>query len=274
MKKRPVIITCALVGAELSRKDTPYLPMQPHEIIRSGLEAGEAGASILHIHVRDEKGLPSLDPKILKQVAFGIRAHNPNLILQVSTGGSVKDSFQQRKKVLLSQFDMASLSMGTTNFANDIFLNPRPFIQDLANKMSMQNILPELEIFNLAMLEEALHFRKRNIITDKAPFGFVLGVPGALSASFENLTLLHSRLPAKALWTCTCIGKRQFPMIKEIVHMGGNLRLGMEDNIYLSKGKLAFSNAQLVQKAVRIINSEKYEVAHPKMARKILGLPS
>src|SRR3990167_5988699 len=209
----PLMITAALVGAELTREKQPYLPLTPEEIIQSGIETHQAGASILHLHVRDEKGNPTCDEKVFRKVIEGIRkVVNP--IIQVSTGGAIGDSEEDRFRPLESNPDMASLNTGSLNFGNEVFLNPLPFIEKLAEKMINKKIRPEIEIFDVAMLETALDLMKKGKISSNAHFQFVLGVPGALAATERNLKFLMEGLPPKAHWTVSAIGRFQFPMME------------------------------------------------------------
>jgi len=265
-------ITAALVGAELTREHTPYLPLTPEEIAQSGIAAVAAGASLLHLHVRDVQGKPTLDPKVISQVMGLIRKNCSEVILQVSTGGAVGDPYETRMGVLTCQPEMASLTTGTTNFGDEVFLNPRPFVEKLAGLMRDKNIKPELEIFDLSMMEEGLRLVEKALVKKPAHFQFVLGVPGALQATKENLNLLLSRLPQEATWSVAAVGRHQFPMVELAIQKGGHVRVGMEDNIYLAKGVLAKSNAELVEKAASLIKKQGFKIATPKEARKVLNL--
>ncbi|MBI2336473.1 MAG: 3-keto-5-aminohexanoate cleavage protein [Deltaproteobacteria bacterium] len=261
-----------LVGAELTREHTPYLPLTPEEIAQSGIAAVAAGASLLHLHVRDAQGKPTLDSQVISRVMELIRKDCPEVILQVSTGGAVGDPYETRMGVLVCKPEMASLTTGTTNFGDEVFLNPRPFVEKLAGLMRDKNIKPELEIFDLSMMEEGLRLIEKDWVKEPAHFQFVLGVPGALQAASENLNLLLSRLPKKATWSVAAVGRHQFPMVELAIQKGGHVRVGMEDNIYLEKGVLAKSNAELVEKAAMIIKQQGFVVAKPDQAREILSL--
>ena len=222
--------------------------------------------------MRDAQGKPTLDPKVISQVMGLIRKNCPEVILQVSTGGAVGDPYETRMGVLTCQPEMASLTTGTTNFGDEVFLNPRPFVEKLAGLMRDKNIKPELEIFDLSMMEEGLRLIEKALVKEPAHFQFVLGVPGALPATSENLNLLFFRLPKKATWSVAAVGRHQFPMVELAVQKGGHVRVGMEDNIYLAKGVLAKSNAELVEKTAKIIKQQGFKIATPKEARKVLNL--
>ncbi len=265
----PLIVTCALVGAELTRKNQPYLPLSTDEISQSGIEAVRAGASMLHLHVRDQKGNPTCEVKVFKEVIQKIR-NEVRPILQVSTGAAIGDSEADRLSVLEAGAEMASLSTGSINFGKDVFLNPVPFIETLAQKMLEKNIKPEIEVFDVSMLEMGLSLVEKGLIKSPPHFQFVLGVPGALAASERNLKFLTEGLPPDATWSVAAIGRYQFPMMELAIQWGGHCRVGFEDNIYLEKGILAKSNAELVTKVVSLAEKYKRPIATVDQAREIL----
>ncbi len=267
----PLMITAALVGAELSRKEQPYLPLSPEEIAAQGLEAVEAGASILHLHVRNPEGKPTCNEKIFKETIALIRQKS-NAIIQVSTGGAIGDSEEDRFRPLLANPDMASLSTGSINFGKEVFLNPLPFVEKLASEILKQNIKPEIEVFDLSMLETGIQLIEKGLVLKPAHFQFVLGVPGALGATEKNLKFLVDSLPSDATWSLSAIGRHQFPMMEFAIQWGGHARVGFEDNIYLEKGVLAKSNAELVAKVVLLAQKYGREIATIEQARKILNL--
>ncbi|MDO8461251.1 MAG: 3-keto-5-aminohexanoate cleavage protein [Deltaproteobacteria bacterium] len=274
----PVIITAAIVGAELTRKETPYLPLTATEIGEAARLACEAGAAIIHLHVRDKKGKPTLDLKVLKQAIVEIRKRcDP--VIQVSTGGAVGDPFSKRSAVLQAEPEMASLNMGTMNFGNEIFSNPIPFIRDLAAEMKKRKIRPEIEIYDLSHVELATQMISEGLIEQPAHFQFVLGIKGGLAATVQNLELLISRIPkgdspTGSSWTVAAVGRHEFPMVEESIKRGGFVRVGLEDNIYLEKGVLAKGSHELVQKAVVLARQYGRTIASSAQARKILCLAS
>jgi 3-keto-5-aminohexanoate cleavage enzyme len=267
----PLIITCALVGAELTREQQPHLPLTPEEIAQSGIEAVLAGASMLHLHVRDHEGKPTCDEKIFRSVIERIRRET-NAILQVSTGGAIGDSEDDRFRPLLAGSEMASLNPGSINFGNDVFLNPAPFVERLARAQLEKRIKPEIEVFDVSMLETGIRLIEKGLIERPAHFQFVLGVPGALGATERNLRFLVEGLPPDATWTVSAIGRHQFPMMELAVPLGGHCRVGFEDNIYLEKGVLAKTNAELVAKVASIAKKHGRPLATIKQARGILHL--
>ncbi len=268
-----IIVTAALVGAELDRTQTPYLPLTPDEIAEAARLVVKAGAAVVHLHVRDREGRPTNSAKRFKDVIDKIKKRvRPIPIIQVSTGGSVQDSFESRRGPLESKPDMASLNAGSVNFGDEVFSNPLPFIKKLAETIKRKRIKPEIEIYDLSHLETARRLIEEGVIEKPAHFQLVLGVKGGLSATEENLKLLVSRLPKKSTWTVAGIGRHEFPMTILAIKMGGHVRVGLEDNIYLEKGILAQGSHQLVEKAVELALRYGRKPATPEEAKRILKL--
>lgn len=267
----PLLITVAGIGAELTKKDTPHLPVTPAEIIAEAKRVYELGAHVFHLHVRDTKGLPTCDPKQIKKVVQGIRAET-GLVVQISTGGSVNDSEADRMSVLNCGVDMGSLTLGSVNFGKDVFLNPRPFIEKLAKKMLQKNIQPELEIFDVAMVEEAHRLIRDALLKPPFHFNIILGGPGWLAATPENLEFILKKLPKNSSWSASGVGRFQLPMIEYAIQNGGHVRTGLEDNIYVRKGELAQGNAQLVEQVRSIAAKKGRPIATPTQAKRILGI--
>ncbi len=267
-----LIITVAVCGAEVTRQDTPYIPLTPEEIVQQTYEAYQAGASIVHLHVRDNEGKPTQDAQIFKKVVKMIRERCPDMIIQVSTGGAVWMSAQERLQSLESDPDMATLTTGTVNFGNDVFMNSMPMIEEFAMKMREKQIMPEFECFDMGHINNAMQLVKKGIVQGHLHFDFVMGVPGGIAANARNLVAMVDSLPDGATWSVAGIGRYEFPMAAMAIAMGGNVRVGLEDNIYISKGVLAKSNAELVEKVVRIAKELNRPIASCQEARQILGL--
>lgn len=267
-----LIITVAVCGAEVTRQDTPYIPLTPEEIVQQTYEAYQAGASIVHLHVRDNEGKPTQDAQIFKKVVKMIRERCPDMIIQVSTGGAVWMSAQERLQSLESDPDMATLTTGTVNFGNDVFMNSMPMIEEFAVKMREKQIMPEFECFDMGHINNAMQLVKKGIVQGHLHFDFVMGVPGGIAANARNLVAMVDSLPDGATWSVAGIGRYEFPMAAMAIAMGGNVRVGLEDNIYISKGVLAKSNAELVEKVVRIAKELNRPIASCQEARQILGL--
>lgn len=271
----PVIITAALVGAELTREATPYLPLTPDQIAEAARLAVEAGAAMIHLHVRDDQGRPTNSAARFKEVVQKVRERcRPVPIIQVSTGGAVGDSFESRVEPLEAKPDMASLNAGSVNFGDELFANPLPFIERLARIQKEKRIKPEIEIYDLAHVETAVRLMEQGLIVKPAHFQFVMGMKGGISATEENLKLFVSRIPPDSTWTVAGIGRYEFPMAELALKMGGHIRVGLEDNIYLEKGVLAKGSHDLVQKAVELAVRCGRSISSPKEARKILCLAS
>lgn len=267
----PLIISCALVGAELDREIYPFLPLTPEEIAVAAQEAVEAGAAIIHLHVRDRNGHPSQDPEIFREVSELITSRC-DCILQFSTGGAVGTPVEERYAPLILQPEMATLSMGTMNFGREIYENSDETIRTIADRIQQYSITPELEIFDMGMLESVGRYVDQGIISRPFHIDFVLGVPGGMGAGAENLVLLTNRLEKDQPWSVAALGRHQLPLTTMAIAMGGHVRVGIEDNIYYRKGEMVRSNAQLVARAGRIAGELERPVASVEEAREILGL--
>ena len=268
---QPVMITAAMVGAEVSRADQPNLPVTPQEIIAAAVECYEAGASIIHIHVRDAQGNATQDGRLFREVVEGIRARC-DVITQVSTGGAVWMSAEERLQSIECQPDMATLTTGTVNFGDGVFMNNRGLVESFARRLREAGIVPEIEIFDVGMLDEAMRMHKLGLISDPVHFDFVMGVPGGLGADPAHLVHMVRCLPPGSTWSVAGIGRHQLTLATIALAMGGNARVGFEDNIYYRKGQLARSNAQLVARIARIAQELDRPVATPAQARDILQL--
>lgn len=268
---QPVMITAAMIGAEVSRADQPNLPVTPQEIIAAAVECYEAGASIIHIHVRDAQGNATQDGQLFREVVEGIRARC-DVITQVSTGGAVWMSAEERLQSIECRPDMATLTTGTVNFGDGVFMNDRGLVESFARRLREAGIVPEIEIFDVGMLDEAMRLHKMGLISDPVHFDFVMGVPGGLGADPAHLVHMVRCLPPGSTWSVAGIGRHQLTLATIALAMGGNARVGFEDNIYYRKGQLAHSNAQLVARIARIAGELDRPVATPAQARDILQL--
>ena len=268
---QPVMITAAMVGAELTRDQQPNLPTSPQEIISAAVECYEAGAAIIHIHVRDAEGNPTQDAGIFREVVEGIRARC-DVITQVSTGGAVWMSADERLQSIECRPDMATLTTGTVNFGDSVFINNRGLVETFARRLRDYGIVPEIEIFDAGMLDEAMRLRNMGLITEPLQFDFVMGVPGGIGADPAHLVHLVRSLPPGGIWSVAAIGRHQLALGTIALAMGGNVRVGFEDNIYYRKGQLAKTNAELVARIVRIAKELDRPVATSSQAREMLRL--
>ena len=268
----PVIITCAITGAETSRDKQPNLPITPDEQAVAASDAVKAGASVIHLHVRENDGKPTQSLERFEQSISAIRKKAPGVIIQISTGGAIGETIENRAKPLSLKPEMASLNLGTMNFGDDVFMNHPRDIVGLAAKMQQYGVMPELEIYEAGMVESGLRLLKQGILRAPLHFQFVLGVPGGMSGDPKNLMHLISLMPEGVHWGVAGIGRFQLPLAVQALVLGGHVRVGLEDNIYYRKGEVAQSNAQLVERISRIAREIDRPVATPAQAREILGL--
>lgn len=266
-----LIITAALTGAEVTREQQKNLPITPEEISQAALEAYEAGASIVHVHARQKDGSPTQDKEVYGKIQALVASKCP-VIFQPSTGGATWHSAQERLQPVELNPEMATLSTGTCNFGRDVFSNPQDFYEQAARMMLERGVKPEFEIFEAGMIDNALCLVREGLVKPPFHFNFVLGVPGALAGSVRNLSFLVDSIPRDATWTVSGIGRHETPLAMAALAMGGHVRVGFEDNIYFHRRELAKSNAQLVERVVRIATEMGRQVASPDEAREILGL--
>lgn len=269
-----LLITVAPTGAETAKADCPALPTTPEEIARTAAECEAAGAAMIHIHVRDGEHAPTLDGVLLKEWVAAVR-ESSSLVVQLSTGGSVHDPLSERIKVLDAGPDSCSLTMGTTNFGDDVFSNPWPFVTDLYQLAQERAVAPEFELFDLGQA----HALGRLLDTYGLPVGgkvhvdFVMGVPGGMPGNAPALVAGLAALPdAVTSWGATGIGRSTLPVMLASLSMGGHLRVGMEDVLTISRGVPVDSNAQLVERAVEAGRLAQRTPMSPAQCRELLGL--
>ncbi|MGB7912205.1 MAG: 3-keto-5-aminohexanoate cleavage protein [Desulfobaccales bacterium] len=269
-----LIITAAITGSRNMRDIAPYIPITPEEIVQSSIECWNAGAAIVHIHVRDpQTGFGTQNLELYRQVVTPLR-EKTDLILNLTTSGigGVNLPIEERLIPLELQPELASFDAGSINLGGGVFSNPPEFLDACAMKMKEKGVKPEIEIFDLGMVVTALNMRNQQKLDDPLHFQFVLGTPWGAPATPKSLLYLHEYLPADATWSVIGIGRGHLPISMMGLIMGGHIRVGMEDNIYYGKGVLAKSNAQFVDRIVRISHEYGREIASPAEARTILGL--
>ncbi len=269
------LITVAPTGAE-SRKDAnPALPVTLDELVAAAVACQAAGASLIHIHIRDDEGLPTLDLARLRDAVAAVR-ESTDLVVQLSTGGAVTDPFATRLAVLDAAPDSCSLTTGTVNFGDDIFANPWPFVAELYQRTQALGILPEFELFELGHVT-AMH---RLLDTYGPPAGdhvhadFVMGVPGGMPGTAQALVAGVAMLPAGATWSATGVGRASMPVMLAALSLGGHLRVGMEDTLTYGPRRPARDNAELVERAARLAAESLRPAATPAEARTMLHLPA
>ena len=268
-----LIITAAICGAEVMKEHNPAVPYTVEEIVREAKTAYDAGAAIVHLHVRKDDGTPTQDKSRFKECMDAIYKVIPDVIIIPSTGGAVGMTAVERLQPTELYPEMATLDCGTCNFGDDVFENTMPMMRDFGKRMIENGIKPEFECFEMGHLDTALQMVKKGFLPGHPmQINLVLGVPGCTSATVPNLCWLVSSIPSGATWTVTGVGRSEFPLAAAAIAMGGHVRVGFEDNVYLEKGVLAKSNGESVAKVVRIAKELGREIATPADARKILGL--
>ncbi len=268
-----LIITAAICGAEVTKEHNPAVPYTVEEIVREAKSAVDAGAAIVHLHVREDDGTPTQSKARFKECIDAILKVCPDVILIPSTGGAVGMSAEERLQPTELPIEMATLDCGTCNFGDEVFENTMPMMRDFGKRMMENNIKPEYECFEMGHLDTIVHMIKKG----EAPgaplhFNFVLGVPGCTSATVGNLVWMVNAIPAGSTWTATGIGRHEFALAAPAIVMGGHVRVGFEDNLYIERGVLAKSNGELVAKVVRLAKELGRGVATSAEAREILGL--
>lgn len=266
-----LIITAALTGAEVTRDVQPNLPLTPDEIAEEAYKAYKAGASIVHIHARDEEGNPTQDYQVYKEIKEKIEEKCP-VIFQPSTGGATWHSPEERLQPVELKPEMATLSCGTCNFGSDVFMNSQEYMEKFATRMKELGVKPEVEVFERGMINNAKTLVKKGLLDNPIHFDFVMGVPGAITGEIRDLMYLVESIPEGSTWTVAGIGRHELPLANMAILLGGHVRVGYEDNIYYKKGELAESNAQLVERIVRLAHELGREVATPDEAREILNI--
>ena len=253
MSTGQTLITVAPTGAETAKADAPSLPVTLEELVAASQACEDAGAAMVHVHIRDQKGDPTLDLGLLRETVAALREAT-GLVVQLSTGGSVHDDFEDRLAVLEASPDSCSLTCGTVNFGADVFLNPWPFMVELYQRTQAQEIVPEFELFDVG------HVTAMNRLLDKygPPFGghvhcdLVMGVPGGMPGTQEALVAAVSAIPAGATWSATGVGRTTVSVALASLSGGGHLRVGMEDTLTYAAGEPVRDNAQLVERAAAL----------------------
>lgn len=266
----PLIITVAAVGAELTPEQTPHLPITPAQLAETAALCERAGAAMIHVHCRNDDGANTSDVERFDAAMVAIRARSA-LIVQFTTGGAIGMTVAERAGPLRLRPDMATLTCGTVNFGNDVFENSFPTMRGILAEMRRYGVQPELEIFDAGHVGNAKRLAAEGLLTFPAHVDFVLGVPGALDAHVRNLVYLVDALPPGCTWSVAGVGRDQLPLATVAIAMGGHVRVGLEDNIYYSKGRLA-RNDELVARVARIAGELGRPVAGPAEARQLLRL--
>lgn len=272
MKK--LIIAAAICGAEVTKEHNPAVPYTVDEIVREAKSAYDAGAAVIHLHVREDDGTPTQSHERFQVCVDAILRECPDAIIQPSTGGAVGMTDLERldSTNISPTPEFVTLDCGTCNFGGDeVFVNTDNTIFNFAKIMQEKGMKPELECFDKGMIDIALKAHKKGLLNDPMHFDFVLGVQ--MSATVRDLSFCVDSLPQGCTWTGCAIGKDEFPIAAASIAMGGHVRVGFEDNLFLEKGVLAKSNGELVDKAVKIAALLGRGIATPDEAREILSIP-
>ncbi len=268
----PLIITIATTGSATTRDHNPHLPLTPEEIADEVVCCWQAGASVAHIHVRDDQGRACMDLEKFRRTV-GLVRQRCDIIVNLTTSGLSGASDEERMRPLVDlRPEMASFDAGSTNLGERVFANEPAFLVRLAKTMRGAGVKPEIEVFETGFIDNACALAAKGLLQAPLHFQFVLGAQGAISASARNLVHLVESLPAASTWSVVGLGKDQLPMATVAIVMGGHVRVGMEDNVYLRKGVPARSNADLVRQVVELAGLLQRPVASTNDARSILGL--
>jgi 3-keto-5-aminohexanoate cleavage enzyme len=270
----PLLITVAPTGAETAKESCPQLPTTPEELAQTAKDCERAGAGMIHLHVRNREHRPTLDLPLLREWVAAVR-ESTDLIVQLSTGGSVHDPLDQRLKVLDAAPDACSLTMGTTNFGDDVFSNPWPFVCELYQLIQERGVVPEFELFDLGQVHAMRRLLDRFGLpaAGKVHVDLVMGVPGGMNGTTDALVAaVHDLPPETTSWSATGIGRSTLSVMLASLSKGGHLRVGMEDVLTISKGVPVESNAQLVERAAAIGALAQRHPMTPDEARDLIGV--
>jgi 3-keto-5-aminohexanoate cleavage enzyme len=270
----PVIITVAPTGPLTTRENHPGLPVTPQQIGEAVAEAAAAGAAVAHIHARGPDERPTADPSVYAEIAREIRARC-EIVVQASTGVGLDVSCEDRVKIISSgevEVTMATLNPASMTFGHGTFSNPPWFVERLAELMKERGIQPELELYDFGHVGLCLDLVKRGLVRGPLQFSFVMGVRGGMPGDPALLPTLTRMLPEGAIWQAIGIGRAQLPLSFAALALGGNIRVGFEDNVYFHKGQLAESNAQFVRRAADLVGAAGREIATPSYVRERLGV--
>jgi uncharacterized protein (DUF849 family) len=268
------LITVAPTGAESEKSAVPALPVTLDELVTTAKDCRAAGAAVIHVHIRDDQARPTLDAGRLADTVHALR-ESTDLIVQLSTGGAVTDSFERRLAVLDAGPDACSLTCGTVNFGDEVFANPWPFIRELYARTQELGVVPEFELFDLGHVA-TLH----RLLADLGPphgghvhCDLVMGVPGGMPGDLATLAAAAAALPEGATWSATGIGRTSLPVLLGSLAAGGHLRVGMEDTITFARGRPVTGNAELVERAAALAELAQRPAMTPEQAREMLGVP-
>ena len=270
--KNKTIITAALTGAVTPKEINPHIPLTPEEIAEDAVKCWEAGAAIVHIHMRDKDGVGTMDKNRFRETSDLIR-RRCDVIINMTTSGAKEASDEERMAhVIELKPEMASYDAGSFNWMPEgVFMNSPQFLEKLGKVMLKTGTKPEIEVFDMGMIHNAEYYFRKGVLNAPLHFQFVLGVLGAAMASVDNLVHLLRLIPSGSTWSAFGVGKAHLPIMYATIALGGHVRVGLEDNVYYAKNRLA-TNVDFVKRAGRLIKEANKEIASPTEARQILGL--
>lgn len=268
----PLIITAAICGAEVTKEMNPAVPYTVEELAQEAERCFEEGARVIHLHVRYPDGRPTQDREVFRAAMAAIRERVPDVIIQVSTGGAVGMTVEERTQPLDLDPEFCTLTTGSVNFGDDCFINTFPIIEAIAKKAKEHNVRMEIEVFDAGFVDNALLLVKRGILEPPLHFDFVLGVPGGMTGTTDRLEFLLSTIPEGSTWSVAGVGRFELPLAREAILRGGHVRVGLEDNIYIRKGVLAKGSWELVREVVGYAREVGRPIATPAEAREILRI--
>jgi 3-keto-5-aminohexanoate cleavage enzyme len=269
-----VVISAAVVGAEVMRDRSPAVPYLPAEIAQAAVDAWRAGAAVVHLHARWPDGRPSQEAEHFREIVDRLRATGCDAVVQCSTGGAVGMSIDERLGSLVDGAEMGTLNMGTMNFGDDVFVNARPDIVRVAARLRERRLVPECEVYDAGMLDTLRWLLEKGHLARPYHVQLVLGVPGGMTGSERNLRFLVEGLPEPTHWSVAGIGRFEMPMAEVALRLGGHVRVGLEDNLFVSKGVLAKGSHELVSLVVKAARAAGREPATPSEARSLLEIAS
>lgn len=278
-ERTPLIINAALTGMIPTKADNPAVPVTPDEIAEDARRCVDAGAAIVHLHARDEDGRPTYRKEVYAEIIQAVRERSPEVIVCVSTSGRTFKTLEERADVLELEGDvkpeLASLTLGSLNFPQQASVTDPQMIHDLAERMNQRGIVPELEVFDFGMADYAKFLLERDVLRRPLVFNLLLGSLGTLSATAVNLATLAASLPEGSTWAGAGIGRFQFFVNSVAIAMGGHVRVGLEDNLWLDAEKeRPASNRELVDRLAQLARALEREIATPDQARSMIGLPA
>jgi 3-keto-5-aminohexanoate cleavage enzyme len=276
MNMEKLIITAAVTGSGPTRENNPNIPYSPAEIAAEALRCWRAGAAVVHVHVRDpETGQPAFERELFIEVVERVREESDMLINLTTSAFNLQGPDADERRLMTVDLgpDLCSLDIGSLNFRGRVFINPSEWVEMAAERMRKAGVKPEMEVFDLGHVRQASNLVDRDLMVDPPYFQLCLGIAWGAEADLETLLAMKAKLPAGSQWSVLGVGQRQLPITTHAMLMGGHVRVGFEDNIFLGKGVLAETNARFVERTVALANLLQREVASCKEARAILGIP-